>query len=375
MGVGEAAILNGVVNGMSSILGNAQSHFYSGEDAERNFQLNESAAIRADQRARQMYKDFYSPAALLQQYKEAGLSPSLMFGGGAGAGGTTVQGAQGEGASGTHTQTFGLSPIDIAQLELMKAQTRKTNAEAASEEGESEMGKSRIALNLEQAGLAKASQCYTEAQTTYQELQNYIADNTKEFDIFKAKNLAYKEAANLHEAIFSALDKQQEYTINTETFKDRARIIAEEKAKIIAETAHLKSKRKLTDQEIEESQARITRMFDRTLIDWAEAENGKINADSYKKWIDNKVPYIEKELNLEAERLGIENKRIWLDFGGDVLKAGASLCILGNIGKGGLTQPTIPKPTTQSRMSHKEFGQTVRNRKGRLYDYKDIYAE
>lgn len=45
-----------------------------------NYKYNEMAAENADKRTRALYNDIYSPKALLGQYAEAGLSPSLMFG-------------------------------------------------------------------------------------------------------------------------------------------------------------------------------------------------------------------------------------------------------------------------------------------------------
>lgn len=80
-----------------------------------NFFLNEKAADKADARTRSLYNDLQSPKALLQQYKEAGLSPSLMFGGG-GIGGQLAQGAQGQGAAGIAPNTFGINPMQLRQL-------------------------------------------------------------------------------------------------------------------------------------------------------------------------------------------------------------------------------------------------------------------
>lgn len=122
----------GIGAGVSGVFG-VLNNYLAGKREEKarseNFKYNEMAADNADARTRALYADLQSPAALLQQYKEAGLSPSLMFGGG-GIGGQTTQGAQGEGASGVSPHTFGINPMDAANMALINAQVKKTNAEA-----------------------------------------------------------------------------------------------------------------------------------------------------------------------------------------------------------------------------------------------------
>lgn len=115
-------------------------------DRYENFMYNEQAAAAADARTRKLYEDLQSPAALLAQYKAAGLSPSLMFGGGGGAGGNVPQGAQGQGANGMQTTFTAINPFDVASISLANAQARKLNAEADTEEGKNERGE----LELEQ---------------------------------------------------------------------------------------------------------------------------------------------------------------------------------------------------------------------------------
>lgn len=102
----------------------------SAEEARaENYEYNEMAAQNADTRTRELYKDIYSPQALLKQYKEAGLSPSVMFGGTPGQGGNS--GAQGGGAAGTATPYMPISLLEGAQLKQIMAETEKTKAETA----------------------------------------------------------------------------------------------------------------------------------------------------------------------------------------------------------------------------------------------------
>lgn len=108
-------------------LNNLFADWQAGRTAQRNYQYGERAAQNADARTRALYNDFYSPKALLKQYKEAGLSPSIMYGGTPGQGGMT--GAQGSGAGISGVPFAPLSLVDAAQAAALNAQTEKTKAE------------------------------------------------------------------------------------------------------------------------------------------------------------------------------------------------------------------------------------------------------
>lgn len=96
-------------------------------DREENYRYNELAAENADARTRALYQDFYSPQALMRQYKAAGLSPSMMFGGTPGQGGTS--GSMGGGAHGPQAVFAPNSLLDAAQVANLFAQAQKTKAE------------------------------------------------------------------------------------------------------------------------------------------------------------------------------------------------------------------------------------------------------
>lgn len=123
IGMLENGAIQGVLTGINNYLSRQQSDY----DRQENYRLNELAAGAADQRTRALYNDFYSPSALMKQYKEAGLSPSLLFGGTPGQGGTT--GAQGSGTGGPQSAYMPLSLIEAAQIANINAQTQKTKEE------------------------------------------------------------------------------------------------------------------------------------------------------------------------------------------------------------------------------------------------------
>lgn len=122
-----AQILGGVFNNM-------WADTRTKEDRYGNFRLNEISADRADARTRALYKDFYAPEALLKQYKAAGLSPSLMFGGTPGQGG--LSGAKGGGPAGPQTPYMPISVLEAAQTANIAAMTKKTEAETKNIEAE-----------------------------------------------------------------------------------------------------------------------------------------------------------------------------------------------------------------------------------------------
>lgn len=119
-------IFGAVTSVVGNLYNNQQGRIREREAREQNYMFNELAAKNADTRTRALYNDIYSPQALMQQYKAAGLSPSLMFGGTPGQGG--MSGAQGAGVN--QPSTFmPLSMLEAAQVGLTLAETQKTNAE------------------------------------------------------------------------------------------------------------------------------------------------------------------------------------------------------------------------------------------------------
>lgn len=122
------SILGAFSNIASAAINNYGANYRTQQDRKENYMYGEMAAENADRRTRALYSDFYSPEALLRQYKETGLSPSLMFGGTPGQGG--MAGAQGTGASGPTTPFYGVSGLEAAQIANIMADTQKKKEEA-----------------------------------------------------------------------------------------------------------------------------------------------------------------------------------------------------------------------------------------------------
>lgn len=125
------AILGALISGAFGLgqtaLNNEWAAQRAREDRAQNYRYGEMAADNADKRYRALYNDFYSPEALISQYKEAGMSPGLLLGGSPGQGGGVA--AQGTGAAGPQTPFMPMSLLDAAQVANITAQTEKTKAE------------------------------------------------------------------------------------------------------------------------------------------------------------------------------------------------------------------------------------------------------
>lgn len=124
-------MVGAIIGAMAGMAQNAYNNEAAGrraeEDRQRNHFYGEMAAEAADARTRALYNDFYSPEALMRQYKAAGLSPSMMFGGTPGQGG--MSGAQGTGSAGLQTPYMPVSMLEAAQIANITAQTQKTKEE------------------------------------------------------------------------------------------------------------------------------------------------------------------------------------------------------------------------------------------------------
>lgn len=137
----------------STVINNEYANQRTREDRQQNYMYGEMAAENADKRTRALYNDYYSPEALMRQYEAAGLSPSLMFGGTPGQGGTS--GAQGTGAAGPQTPFMPISMVEAAQAANLFAQTKKTKAETENIEEQTKNVEQDTALKELEVNLRK----------------------------------------------------------------------------------------------------------------------------------------------------------------------------------------------------------------------------
>lgn len=141
-GTAGAAVFGGFANGILGRFAQRDQMELLNTQYNRLYSMNEQLAQNADKRTRALYNDFYSPQALLKQYKETGLSPSMMFGGTPGQGG--MSGAQGSVNAGVQSPIFNPQSIlegamSAAQIANINAQTQKTKAETRNVESDTNL--------------------------------------------------------------------------------------------------------------------------------------------------------------------------------------------------------------------------------------------
>lgn len=309
MGGGE--IIGGIALGL---LNNELARSRESQGRQENFGYNELAAENADKRTRALYNDLMSPESLLKQYKNAGISPSLMFGGG-GVGGQVAQGAQGAGVAGINPHTFGIDPVAMAQVNLMNAQAKKTEEEAITEKDLRGATLNKIIAETNNIDLRSAGQRF---QNKISDIESQIAQATKDneieistYDLLKAD----REFLILKEELEQEKDKSK---ITRETADT---IIQEEKQKLInlqvqatlmrAQKQLAESNIQLNKQEIEGIASEISKNVNMVQIEWE------------KLYYDNK--HVEESLNIAAGNLDAKQKSIVAHIITSAMNAGAKM--------------------------------------------------
>lgn len=163
---------------------------------KKQHEYNEASANAAQTRAYEMWEKT-NYAAQINQMKNAGLSPALMYGQ-AGAGGGTVSGAQGQGTSQPADrsiemklkgQEMGLQLANLAsQIKLNESQANKNNAEADKTSGvDTELAKTSIENLISQTKNEKdrnvliwAEKRFKEAAADMQEASAKLASGQNE---------------------------------------------------------------------------------------------------------------------------------------------------------------------------------------------------
>lgn len=205
----------GGMQNLNNFVGGFVNEFFADRARQKNYETNEKAADNADKRQRKQYQDLYSPQAMIEQYKAAGLSPSMMMSGGQSAVGGSAAGNMSGGAGGGYPSAG--NGIAGLQGELMKANIE--NIKADTESKQTNTAVTNIEKQLKELELGKMDKEFTilnlnlmqgNKAVTYRELAN----ESENFDGFVAKvreALKY-DSGNLH-------------TINSELGQDILRSI------------------------------------------------------------------------------------------------------------------------------------------------------
>lgn len=277
-------------------------------DRRQNYMYGEMTANAADKRTRALYNDFYSPEALMKQYQEAGLSPSMMYGGTPGQSG--MSGAQGSGAAGLQTPYMPISMIEGAQAAKLLAETQKTKAETEQIKPTAEAD---IAAKLAEAGYKEASATYTKMLSEYQEIVNKYAGEKAEANL-KLVAAQTEHTANMatkafweacHEKTLAEIDEKsmQEQIDN---WKLQNQNLIEQNKNLIKDILVKNTQIKLNNTQAEALVKDIENRTQETYIKWSENNREwvkTLNLEQLQKkqeeFMNNQIEQMWKELEFK----------------------------------------------------------------------------
>lgn len=301
----------------------------------QNYLLNERAAQNADTRTRALYHDIYSPEALLKQYKAAGLSPSMMFGGTPGQGG--MNGAQGAGANQPSTY-MPMSMLEAAQASLALAQTRKTNAEAATEEGSNQRGAAEIANLLKENDLQQAAVDYQEAQTAGMKLDNELKKDTMQFSIERAEHEANIYKWNVDNAMWDSMQKKKDYEFSVDSYNDRIEYVKNDVLNKAADTLLKGAQTELTQEEKSQIKASIAQRWEELRLKGQELGIRKESLEAQKAYWKSQTDQFYKALEQDMEQFNKKLKQGYIQTGVSAVTSIVSGAVGGAVIKGFLGQ-------------------------------------
>lgn len=314
-----SAIIGAGINAISQADTNYQNLKRTETDRQLNYIYGERAAEEADRRTRALYNDFYSPEALVRQYNEAGLSPSLMFGGTPGQGG--MQGAHGTGAAGPQTAPYmPYSIVEAAQAAALFAQAEKTKEETKTITGDNDRGAAEIANILANTGNVQAQTNYTNLMSTFQSIENYVAENTKDMKIDEVEEQVELLKWQAKQMKWTARNSKLEFDINNATAADRIKLIHEQVGNIIADTALKITQKELTEEQKKEVREHIRYMSGMLQISKEDLNNKTFMIDYERSAIEANIKYQQEMIEYLNKQLGInDNNADWSRFT-DIMK-------------------------------------------------------
>lgn len=288
-GAGKA----GVSNAVNLPFNMAESAF--------NYYLNEKAAKNADKRQRQQFHDLYSIQAQLKQIKDAGLSPSLMYGGVPSQGGASAP--QG-GTRGGGSYTTPLDTAMMTNIENTQADTNLKNAEAD---------------NLR-------------ADTTNKEIQNYIDNLTKDTSVQeRQQNLQVLVALGTKYLSESQLNIATKDKTNWETTwsqiksNEELKLLRNQNALYLAQIVTENTKQELNQQQTDTLSAQIDKWQMDVSQRYYELDIQSWSQQAQENWWQSQADNLIDRLEFDTKKIGLEldfsNKKMWIDNAFDIGKS------------------------------------------------------
>lgn len=307
-------ILGGAFNLGTTILNNQLASERAEADRYANFQYNEMAANSADKRTRELYEDLYSPKAKLEQLKDAGLSPSLMYGG-QGLSGQSVSGAMGSGSHGLQTTFLPFDPMAIAQISKINAETKLIQEQTKTEKGENDRGRSDILQILADAGLKDAERSLRDAIESGQRISNYVSNFTKDSSIKYLKAQADKMFYDADTAFWDSLDRNLDYQFNLQTFDTRCKKEQEDLQNLVKDLLVKDSVLKVNEETAQKLAVEVSTLLPRLSIDFLNAAVHMQGVNSQVELNDKTARKIEEETKnlstiIDLQKRSVDNQHL-----------------------------------------------------------------
>lgn len=338
-GAGKA----GVSNAVNLPFNMAESAF--------NYYLNEKAAKNADKRQRQQFHDLYSIQAQLKQIKDAGLSPSLMYGGVPSQGGASAP--QG-GTRGGGSYTTPLDTAIMTDIENTKADTELKNAEAANLKKDTEKKQQEITNLVTENGYRTVATRLVVAQADLAECDADLA-----WETFMAKlQSAYSEAEH---AANIARSSGVQADLDESTFEAAYQQAWAELDKTLSDSALNRAEVKLTKAQIKDLGSQIWKREWDVYNENRNQNRQDIRLSYDKQYMEQEISKWLREQNQWVEEMKLKGYEIKVDFLSEILG------YVFNLGGVALTNAAKPKTTTttQERYGSKGeyLGETVTRKK------------
>ena len=292
-GIG-AGLIPGIASGIAGMFGKRKAEKRAFNRQKELMALQQQYNLEAAEKSQSLALDMFEKTgyeAQVRQMKEAGLNPALMYGGGGGAGGTTLGAGKMEGPE---QATGGAMAVQMGlQAELQKSQINLTNAEAAKAMAEAgkaagvdtEKTKSDIWLNEAEEAFKRSA---ANLNNTRRRLGNEEIENVKQ----ERKKLV-EETRKL--AISNDVDERTKMEKITSILVS----IDEQTAKVAESIARTKLDEKQWDYLVEQ----ITWYSYNALTSRMNAEAALSRAESFATDVANNNEIWGRKLDIEDEKL------------------------------------------------------------------------
>lgn len=180
--------------GGAAFLGNLGQSIF-GNRANRNFQAQQAQIARDWQE--DYYNKYSSPSAMVQQFKDAGLNPAMMYGRGSSVVGGVPSGASPSGGSQMQSDLSGLGQLipSIVELKEMidnnKSQRNVNSALANYYNSQSNLAESSIELNSANKEKINSEIEYLSAQTKNEQDRNALIALENTFKSLQNQSISY----------------------------------------------------------------------------------------------------------------------------------------------------------------------------------------